>query len=60
MENAPESESTFADFYKIAGLSSVYLASQLDQGVQESNIRCPSSVQQRDCGFWGLQIRSDP
>jgi hypothetical protein len=39
LENAPDSESTFADFYKVAGLRGVYLASQLDQGVEESNIR---------------------
>jgi len=39
MESTPDSEAIFADFYKISGLRGVYLASQLDVGVTEDNIR---------------------
>ena len=43
MESTPDSEAIFADFYKISGLRGVYLASQLDVGVTEDNIR-PSNL----------------
>ena len=39
MASTPDSEATFADFYKIEGLRGVYMASQLHPGVKEDHIR---------------------
>lgn len=42
-KNTPKAEANFADFYKIAGLRGVYIASQLPEGISEENIR-PSNL----------------
>jgi len=42
-KNAKQTEENFADFYKIAGLRGVYIASQLADGISEENIR-PSNL----------------
>lgn len=38
-KNTNQAEANFADFYKIAGLRGVYIASQLPEGVSESSIQ---------------------
>ena len=50
-ESAPDSEATFADFYRIAGLRGVYLASQLKPGVTEKDIRYRDGNPQHICPF---------
>jgi len=42
-KNTNQAEANFADFYKIAGLRGVYIASQLPEGVSEETIR-PSNL----------------